>query len=118
MANKPPVMRAVGAAPKARTSWNHGGKSAKDRGYGREHRKLREQLLRQEPLCRLCQQKKPPRVTQATVADHIVSIAKGGPVHDINNLEPLCEPCHRDKSLRERGFRVRPKIGLSGWPEE
>ena len=98
-----------------RKSWDHGGKSASQRGYGREHRNLRAQLLAQEPLCRLCKAKTPPRVTVATIADHIVSIAKGGPVHDIKNLQPVCLICHQRKTLVEQGKRYRPTTGLDGW---
>ena len=43
------------------------------------------QLLKQEPLCRLCLAK--GRVTPATIADHVIPIAKDGAVHDINNLQ-------------------------------
>ena len=97
-----------------RKSWDHR-KSASQRGYGTEHRRLRAQLLAQEPLCRLCTAKTPPRVTVATIADHIVSIAKGGPVYDINNLQPVCLPCHQRKTLTELGKRYRPTTGLDGW---
>ena len=99
-----------------RTPWDHGGASASKRGYGRPHQRLREQLLRQEPLCRMCQAKSPPRVTAATIADHIVPLAKGGAVHDINNLQPVCGPCHQDKSNADKGHRVKVQIGLDGWP--
>lgn len=101
-----------------RRAWDHGGRSSRQRGYGWQHRRLREQLLRQEPLCRLCQQKTPPRVTPATIADHIVPIAKGGAVHDIDNLQPLCAPCHQDKSNADKGHRVKRRIAPDGWPEE
>lgn len=99
-----------------RAPWDHGDKSSKERGYGREHRRLREQLLRAEPLCRLCRQKNPPRITPATIADHILSIAKGGAVHDIDNMQPVCKPCHDRKSLIEQGKRPRPTIAPDGWP--
>jgi 5-methylcytosine-specific restriction endonuclease McrA len=57
------------------------------------------------------------RITVATVADHIVSIAKGGPTHDITNLQPLCAECHQDKSNADKGHRVKPRISPDGWPE-
>lgn len=98
-----------------RRAWDHGGKSAAARGYGRQHRKLREQLLRQEPLCRPCKAK--GRIRPATIADHIVPIAKGGAVHDIDNLQPICSECHVDKSNADKGHRVKRRISLSGWPE-
>ena len=113
MPNKPPSAR---PAPK-RKPWNHR-LSSKDRGYGREYRRLRAELLKCEPLCRYCLQKTPERVTPATQVDHIVSIAKGGAPHDINNLAPTCFECHQRKTLAEQGKRFRPRIGPSGWPEE
>jgi 5-methylcytosine-specific restriction protein A len=98
-----------------RKPWDHGGASAAKRGYGGQHRKLREQLLQQEPLCRLCKAK--GRVTPATIADHVVPIAKGGAVHSLSNLQPVCAECHVDKSNADKGHRVKPRIGADGWPE-
>jgi 5-methylcytosine-specific restriction protein A len=98
-----------------RIAWDHRGKSATQRGYGHQHRKLREQLLAQEPLCRPCKIK--GRVTVAAIADHIVPIAKGGTIHDINNLQPVCSECHVDKSNVDRGNRVKRRISRDGWPE-
>lgn len=99
-----------------RKPWDHGGSTSNQRGYGRQHRKLREQLLRQEPLCRLCLAK--GRVTAATIADHIRPIAQGGALYDLANLQPVCASCHQDKSNADRGFRVKRRILLDGWPEE
>lgn len=80
-----------------RTPWDHAGKSTTKRGYGRPHQRLRAQLLAREPLCRLCLRKTPPRHTVATIADHIKPLSQGGAMHDINNLQPVCEPCHQAK---------------------
>jgi len=102
--------------PLPRKPWDHGGKTSSQRGYGRQHQKLRKQLLEQEPLCRMCKGK--GRITVATIADHVVSIAKGGAVHDIDNLQPLCLEHHQQKTLEEQGKRFKPRIGLDGWPEE
>ena len=101
-----------------RKAWDHGGRTRDQRGYGRQHRKLRAELLEREPLCRHCRAK--GRVAVATVADHILSIAKGGAIHDINNLQPLCDECHRIKSLTEQGKTPKRRIviGLDGWPVE
>jgi 5-methylcytosine-specific restriction protein A len=96
-------------------TWDHGDRESRHkRGYGRQHVRLRAVLLQQEPLCRLCKAK--GRVTAATIADHIVPIAKGGAVHDLSNMQPVCAPCHNDKSLRDQGKRVRPRIAADGWP--
>lgn len=101
-----------------RTAWDHGGKTRHQRGYGRQHVKLRAELLAREPLCRHCRAK--GKAVVATIADHVVSLAKGGAVHDIDNLQPLCLDCHNDKTLREQGKtpRRRQTIGEDGWPIE
>lgn len=103
-----------------RKAWDHGGKSRQIRGYGRQHVKLRAQLLAREPLCRHCAAKTPPRVTAASIADHILSIAKGGAIHDPDNLQPLCVDCHNRKTLTEQGKTYRPRLTYAedGWPVE
>jgi 5-methylcytosine-specific restriction protein A len=99
-----------------RRSWQHPGKESRHkRGYGREHVRLRELLLQQEPLCRLC--KAAGRVRLATIADHIVPLAQGGAVHEITNLQPVCDECHQDKTNADNGRRVKPRIARDGWPE-
>lgn len=90
------------------------GKSRERQGYGRRHVKLREQLLAQEPLCRPCRAK--GRVTAATIADHIVPIAKGGAIYDLSNMQPICAECHYRKSLVDQGKRAKQKFGADGWP--
>jgi 5-methylcytosine-specific restriction protein A len=96
-------------------AWKHR-LSSKDRGYGRDYRRCRAQLLSQEPTCRHCRAK--GRTTLATVTDHIIPLAKGGAAHNIANLQPLCQECHQNKSNADKGHRVRRRIGLDGWPEE
>ena len=100
-------------------AWNHGDRESRHkRGLGRYHRKARKELLAQEPLCRLCKQKAPPRITLATIADHIIPRAKGGS-GDISNLQPVCPTCHDDKTRKDLGWKPRRKrIGLEGWPIE
>ena len=68
-----------------RRPWDHG-KTAEQRGYGREHRRIRDEL------------------------------AKGG-TGDRSNYQWLCKGCADEKDARDRGVRVGPRIGLSGWPE-
>lgn len=102
-----------------RKPWAHPGtESRHKRGYGREHVRLREQLLKREPLCRLCQRKTPPVVTVATIADHVTPLAKGGAAHDIANLQPVCKPCHDRKTAEDNGWRFKRTISPDGWPEE
>jgi 5-methylcytosine-specific restriction protein A len=75
-------------------------------------RKLREQLLQAEPLCRTCKNGTPQRLTAATVADHIVAINNGGDPWDIDNLQPQCEKCHNAKSGRERWRKAKKLVGI------
>ncbi len=102
-----------------RTAWNHGGKTRQQRGYGRDHEKMREHLLQTVILCEECRRKDTPRVTVGTHADHIVSKAKGGT--DVrSNYQLLCASCHALKSIHDQGknprLRKRRAFGLDGWP--
>lgn len=97
-------------------AWKHSEPSRHKRGLGREHRKAREQLLRKEPLCRLCKQKNPPQMTMATIADHIIPRAKGGS-GGMDNLQPVCPSCHDEKTRKDLGWRpARKQIAVDGWP--
>jgi len=68
--------------------------SRQARGYEAKHEKLRRQVLREEPLCRLC------RIRASTVADHIMSLAAGG-ITVRSNYQGLCSGCSKAKSARE-----------------
>ena len=100
-----------------RRPWNHGGRESRhSRGLGGSHHRARAELLANEPLCRLCKQKTRPRVTVATIADHVIPRAKGGS-GDISNLQPVCATCHDDKTRLDLGWKPRRRrIDLSGWP--
>ncbi|NBV59713.1 MAG: HNH endonuclease [Rhodobacteraceae bacterium] len=63
------------------------------RGYDRLWQKIRLAVLREEPLCRSCQQ-------PATCVDHITPLKKGGD-HSRWNLQPLCASCHNSKTWHE-----------------
>ena len=55
-------------------------------------RKMRDRVLAEEPLCRMCQ-------TLATDVDHV----SGDPSDNSRgNLQPLCHACHSHKTGRER----------------
>ena len=93
--------------------------SRHERGYGTAHDKARKQLLAQEPMCRECMAK--GIVTVATIADHVISKAKGG-APGIENMQPLCKPCHDEKTAKESAeaqgkvYRPRQTTGVDGWP--
>jgi 5-methylcytosine-specific restriction enzyme A len=86
-----------------------------ERLRGRRAVERRKRWLREHPLCVECE--KADRVTAATVPDHIVALVNGGPDTE-DNLQSLCEECHRKKTARDLGHKVKPAIGLDGWPTE
>lgn len=61
-------------------------------GYGRQWRKLRAQVLEEEPFCRLCG-------APGVEVDHIIGRARGG-TDDRSNLRGLCHSCHAIKTRR------------------
>jgi 5-methylcytosine-specific restriction protein A len=67
-----------------------------------------------EPLCRTC--KSMHRVTAGREVDHITPIEQGGDRTADANLQTLCSPCHRDKTAREQGKRVRMGCDAQGRP--
>ena len=62
---------------------------SRQRGYNAAWRRIRLQVMNDEPLCRRCADA--GRVTAASLVHHIdedsTNNARG-------NLEPLCNPCH------------------------
>lgn len=99
----------------ASSSWQHRG-TATERGYGAAWRKLRDSIMKRDCyLCQVCAAK--GRVTSANQVDHITPKAKQG-TDDPENLQSICDPCHRDKSTTDKGHRIKPTIGLDGYPVE
>jgi 5-methylcytosine-specific restriction protein A len=81
-----------------RQAWTHERPSSAERGYGAAWRALRAQVLAEEPHCRLCAAE--GHLEAARTVDHIVPRAQGG-TDDRENLRPLCDRHHRQKSGRE-----------------
>lgn len=97
MPARPPVFRPAGW--KAREAWSRP-KFHKDlRKRGRAGQRDRAEMMALEPFCRECL-KKAKRV-RTDVIDHIVPLAWGGS-DDRGNKQGLCDPCHDEKSKRER----------------
>lgn len=69
-----------------------------ERGYGATHRKIREVVRREEPLCRECL--KTGKITPSNEMDHIDGNAWNT---SRDNLEMLCASCHSRKTIREQG---------------
>lgn len=66
------------------------------RGHANQRRRIA--LFQREPLCRTCRTQH--RVTVATIADHVIPLAEGGPDTEAN-LQPLCSVCHAAKTRDE-----------------
>jgi 5-methylcytosine-specific restriction enzyme A len=61
--------------------------------YKGDWQKIRRQVLKEEPNCRLCGR---PAVT----VDHIVPRSRGG-IDERSNLQPLCSVCRRRKDAKD-----------------
>jgi 5-methylcytosine-specific restriction protein A len=97
-----------------RRSWEHNGKTTTERGYGWRHQQIRAELMRTIILCEECTRQGKVRV--GTIADHKVSLAKGG-TQDRSNYQLLCRECAAEKDANDRGKPLKPKRGWDdGWP--
>lgn len=80
--------------------------SASSRGYDAQWRRARDAFLAEpdNALCRMCLAADPPRVTAASVVDHIVPHRGDRALFwDRRNWQGLCETCHnRHKQRLER----------------
>ncbi len=74
-------------------------KTTTERGYGWEHQKQRERLLKERPLCQRCEAK--GIVIPATDLHHKVKI-KHRPdlARDDDNAEMLCDRCHTEATSK------------------
>jgi len=73
------------------------------RTRGRSWQETRARILRDSPYCAECA--RAGRVRLADEVDHILPIADGGS-DEPGNLQPLCAPCHREKTRREAQARA------------
>jgi 5-methylcytosine-specific restriction protein A len=65
---------------------------------GSAWQKVRERILRANPLCVMCQSE--GKLAPAVEVDHKVPIHLGGSDDDVN-LQGLCAPHHRSKLINE-----------------
>lgn len=80
-------------------AWREGLTTAQ-RGYGSKWQRARLGYLAKHPLCRMCEAK--GRVTEAIVVDHIVDHRGDQKLFwDTSNWQPLCKPCHSEKTAAE-----------------
>ncbi len=65
--------------------------------------KIRRAKMRDNPLCEDCERR--GRVNVGVMVDHIHPVRDGGEMFDYENLQTLCDDCHREKTsidIRER----------------
>jgi 5-methylcytosine-specific restriction enzyme A len=76
------------------------GKTAAERGYGADWRRVRAEVLRNEPFCRMCK-------APATDVDHIAPFQGLADPRRLalTNLRPLCAPCHRRRTAAQSNRR-------------
>lgn len=86
-----------------------------DRIRGRKLQRIRQSVLRSNPLCVHCQSA--GRVTVATQVDHIVALVNGG-TDTADNRQPLCDACHERKTRDDLGQRVRTGATHDGTPTD
>lgn len=77
--------------------------------------KIREKVLRLEPICYICKAK--GKITLGKEVDHIKALINGG-TNDMENLAAVCVPCHQEKSRKDMGWKEKPEIDVTGWPIE
>ena len=103
---KPPILgaKAKAAQPKQRAPDLRPNSGV--RGYGKDWQRLRAQVMREEPLCRIClkgSHNQHPRVEAAVEVDHIVPVTLAPELRlTRSNLQPLCKSCHRRKTIIEQ----------------
>lgn len=88
--------------------------STSSRGYGAAWQRVRERALARDLGLCLSHQRR-GETAAADCVDHIRPKSQGG-TDDLGNLQCLCHGCHGAKSAAEEGRRIRPVIGLDGWP--
>lgn len=93
---------------KARTAWHHLYDTAR-------WKRLREQQLMAEPLCRFCLEVE--EVTAADTVDHIKA-HKGGVelFFEPSNLQSLCKSCHDTHKRRMEFGKDVIRFSADGWP--
>jgi len=75
--------------------------------------KLRARQLAAHPICEMCK----PRVTVATVCDHVQPHRGDETLFWSGPFQSVCKPCHDgDKQRIENGGKPRQHIGTDGWP--
>ena len=84
------------------------------RGYGYTWEKTRKQILvRDDHLCQVCLNQ--GKLTPGNEVDHIIPKAKGG-TDDQDNLQTICTDCHKQKTIKETGRKIKVTYDVNGNP--
>lgn len=82
---------------------------------GRKLQALRLRIWSADPYCAMCG--KLTDYPGGFELDHRVALTNGGTNED-SNLQVLDHACHEIKTAADIGYKVRPTIGLDGYPVE
>lgn len=85
----------TGRCPTCSSGWTQRPTTRQTPTSHRRWRTLRDQVLQDEPTCRVCD------FLPSVTVDHIVPIAEGGAELDRDNLQGICTPCHDAKTAEE-----------------
>lgn len=97
-------------------SWRSDKRTAAERGYTNAWRKARNAYLKEHPLCVMCQDMKPARVTAANVVDHVTPHQGNQELFwDVSNWQSLCAPHHNSEKAEIEGrHRAKAKFDADG----
>jgi len=92
-------------------------KSRHERGYGKEHERIRAEMMRTIICCQECE--KHGRDRLGTIADHIIPLSRGG-TGDRSNYQLLCKDCSDEKTARDAGRSAKRGggVGRDGRPTD
>jgi 5-methylcytosine-specific restriction protein A len=74
--------------------------------------------LAEEPFCQRCEALSPPKVEQATIADHVIPHREDWRLFWEGELQSLCTPCHSGPKQSEEVRGYAPGVGDDGWPSD
>lgn len=77
--------------------------------YDWRWQKFRAWYLSRHPVCKGCDR-------AANEVDHIQPLNSGGEKYDLENLQPLCKPCHSRKTRAENGRPGKAGCDVNGFP--
>lgn len=80
----------------------------------------RERILKRDyGLCQECRRngRLTPLTLRTCITDHIIALSNGGS-NDDDNLQSLCYTCDEAKTATDLGYKLKPTIGIDGYPVE